>query len=135
MTNLKWKEGGFKHAVSRARGLGSAHDGVHHWKMQRITAIANVILGLWLVYNIINLAGTDYMVIREWLSIPFNAIMMILFVMASFYHAVLGGQVVVEDYIHCEGYKIIKLVGMKLIYFGLAVTCIFSILKVAFVGA
>jgi len=134
MAKQKWNAGGLKHPISRARGLGAAHDGVNHWKMQRITAIANSILGLWLVYSIIHLAGADYSVIREWLAIPFNAIMMIFFIMSSFYHAVLGAQVIVEDYIHCEWYKITKLVGMKLIYFGLALACIFSILKVAFVS-
>ena len=131
---MKWNAGGLKHPISRARGLGSAHEGVHHWKMQRITAVANAILGLWLVYSIINLAGASYTDVREWLAVPFNAIMMIFFVMSSFYHAVLGGQVIVEDYIHNEGFKFVKLIGMRLVYFGLAIACVFSILKIAFVN-
>lgn len=135
MSKQKWNAGGLKHPISRARGLGSArNDIVHHWKMQRITAIANAILGLWLVYSIVNLAGASYGEIREWLSIPFNAIMMIFFVLSSFYHAVLGAQVIVEDYIHCESFKITKLVGIRLVYFGLGLACVFSILKVAFVA-
>jgi succinate dehydrogenase / fumarate reductase membrane anchor subunit len=129
--NLKWKSGGLKNPMARARGLGSAKDGVHHWKMQRLTAIANAILGLWLVWSILCMANASYMDIRDWLATPYNAVLMILFVMSSFYHAVLGAQTITEDYVHCEGMKFAKLMAQKLVYLGLAVACIFSVLKVA----
>lgn len=128
---MKWKSGGLKNPMSRARGLGSAKDGVHHWKMQRLTAIANAFLGLWLIWSVLTLSNASYMDVREWLATPHNAVLMILFVMSSFYHAVLGAQVITEDYVHCEGLKFVKLVAHKIIYLGLAVACIFAVLKVA----
>lgn len=130
---LKWKAGGLKSPIARARGLGSAKDGVHHWKLQRLTAIANIFLGLWLICSVICLAAesASFMDVRSWLSEPYNAILMILFVMSSFLHATLGAQVITEDYVHCEGLKFVKLIAQKLIYTGLAVACIFSIMKVA----
>lgn len=128
---MKWKSGGLKTPLSRAKGFGSAHHGVHHWMMQRITAVANVFLGLWFVSAVLHLAGAEYETVRDWLSEPLNAVLMILFVISSFYHAVLGAQVIVEDYIHGELFKVVKLITMKLFYFGVAVLCIFSILKVA----
>jgi succinate dehydrogenase / fumarate reductase membrane anchor subunit len=65
------------------------------------------------------------------LSEPLNAICMILFVISSFYHAVLGSQVVIEDYIHHEGFKIFKLLGQRLLFFAMGVASIFSVLQVA----
>jgi succinate dehydrogenase / fumarate reductase membrane anchor subunit len=131
---MKWEAGGLKNPMSRARGLGSAKEGVHHWKMQRLTAVGNLFLGLWVIWSVLCLSNSSFDEIREWLATPVNAILMILFVMCSFYHAVLGAQVVTEDYVHCEGMKFIKLIAQRLIYFGLAVACIFSIMKVAFGG-
>lgn len=131
---LKWEDKGIKTPLARARGLGSARDGVEHWFQQRVTAIANIPLVIWFVYSVVDLAGADYATFTNWLQQPLNAILMILFIISTFYHAKLGTQVVVEDYIHDEGFKIVKLIGMKLFFFGIGVACIFSILKIAFAG-
>lgn len=128
---VKWEKGGLKSPLARARGLGSAKSGLDHWMAQRITAIANVFLGLWFVYTMAVNAGMSYTEAVLWLSEPVNAILMILLVISSFYHAVLGAQVVTEDYIHNEGFKLFKLVGQRLVFFALAVAAIFSILQVA----
>lgn len=128
---MKWTSGGMKSPLSRARGLGSAKSGSHHWMMQRVTAVSNAVLGLWFVWSVLTLANADYAIVRDWLAAPVNAILMILFVISSFYHAVLGLQVVTEDYVHCEGLKVIKLMGQKLLYTGLGVACVFAVLKVA----
>lgn len=128
---MKWEDSGMKAPLARARGLGSAKDGVHHWFMQRVTAIANIPLMLWLVYSLADLRGAGFVEFSSWLSEPVNAILMILAVISIFYHAMLGTQVVTEDYIHNEGFKMVKLIGQKLFFFALAVACIFSILKIA----
>lgn len=128
---LKWKKDGLKSPVARARGLGSAKTGLDHWIAQRLTAIANLVLGLWLIYTFACSPAMSYTEAVLWLSKPLNAVGMILFVLSSFYHAVLGAQVIVEDYIHCEGFKIFKLVGQRLVFFAMGVACIFSILQVA----
>ncbi len=128
---LKWENHGIKTHLGRARGLGSAGHGSDHWMKQRVTAIANIPLVLWLVFSIVSLKGASYKEFTSWLSEPLNAILMILFILSTFYHAKLGSQVVTEDYIHNEGLKIFKLIGQKLFFFGLGVACIFSILKIA----
>ena len=129
---LKWEKTGLKTPLARARGLGAAKSGVHHWMMQRMTAISNLVLGLWLLYSLVTNADLQYVAGAEsWLANPVNAIAMILFVISSFYHAVLGCQVIIEDYVHNEGFKIFKLVGQRLIFLAMAIACIFSILQVA----
>ena len=129
---MKWDNSGLKTAEARVHGLGSAKSGTHHWIHQRLTAIANVPLVIWLIWSICTHDFSSYMVFHGWIEQPLNAILLILFVISAFYHAVIGTQVVVEDYVHNEPLKIAKLVAHRLIFFGLAVGCIFSILKLAF---
>lgn len=131
---LKWEKDGLKTPLSRARGLGSARDGVSHWMHQRVTAVANIPLVLWFVWSIVHLKGASHIEFTTWLAQPLNAILMILLVLSVFYHAALGTQVIAEDYIHHEGLKIIKLIGIKLFFIVTGVACIFSILKIAFAG-
>ena len=128
---LKWEKRGTKTPLARAKGLGSAKEGTEHWFMQRVTAISNIPLVLWFVFSIINLKGASHAEFTGWLSEPINAILMTLVVISTFYHAKLGTQVVTEDYIHCEWFKMVKLIGQKLFFFGAGVACIVSILIIA----
>ncbi|MBX2833901.1 MAG: succinate dehydrogenase, hydrophobic membrane anchor protein [Micavibrio sp.] len=128
---LKWENEGMKTPLARARGLGAAGHGSDHWMKQRITAIANIPLVLWFVWNVVQYHNADYATFTAWLAQPVNAVLMILLVISIFYHAVLGLQVVIEDYIHCEAFKIFKLIGLKLFFGAIAIACIFSILKIA----
>lgn len=120
-----------KTPLARARGLGSAGHGSGHWMAQRVTAVANIPLVIWLVYSVISLMGADYGAFTYWLSQPLNAVLMILFVTSVFYHAALGLRVVIEDYVSCECMKMASLIGIKLGLFALAVAALFSVLKVA----
>lgn len=129
--NMKWEDKGMKSPLARAKGLGSAHEGVDHWFKQRITAISNIPLVLWFVYSIVQIKGASHAEFTGWLAEPINAILMILLIISVFYHAKLGTQVIVEDYIHNEGFKMVKLIGMKLFFFAMGIACIFSILKIA----
>jgi succinate dehydrogenase / fumarate reductase, membrane anchor subunit len=128
---IKWQKGGLKSPAARAQGLGSAKSGTHHWIAQRVTAVGNLVLGLWLLCTMVCNAPMNYTDAVLWISEPLNAVLMILFVISTFYHAVLGAQVVIEDYVHNEAFKIIKLLAQKLIFFAMAVACIFSVLQVA----
>ena len=128
---LKWKSEGMKTPMARAKGLGSAHDGAHHWMAERITSVALVPLTLWFCWSIVSMAGADYFAFTGWLQQPINAILMLLLVSVGIYHALMGCQVVIEDYIHHEGFKMIKLIGLKLFMAALGVACVFSILKIA----
>jgi succinate dehydrogenase / fumarate reductase membrane anchor subunit len=123
--------GKFKSPLGRARHLGAAHGGTQHWLRQRVTAIANIPLVIWAVWSITGLVGADYDIACQWLAHPVNAVLMILFICATFYHAVLGAQVITEDYVHHEGLKLAKLIAQKLIYFALAVAGIFAVLSVS----
>jgi len=118
--------------ISRVRGLGSAEDGTHHWWMQRLTAIALVPLTIWFVVSMICLANADHATVSAWLATPLTAVLMLLFVIATFYHLQLGLQVVIEDYIHGEAAKMTCLIVLKLGSFALGVAAAFAILKVAF---
>lgn len=120
--------------LAKARGAGSAHHGSGHWLHQRITAVSNIPLMLWLVWSVVQLPSASFQDVSLWLSQPVNAILMILAVLSTFYHAVLGLQVVIEDYVHCEFSKIVSLLALRLFFVALGVAAIFSVLKVSFGG-
>jgi succinate dehydrogenase membrane anchor subunit len=120
--------------LGRARGLGSAKEGVMHWWAQRVTAVALIPLVLWFVTALVALTGADRSVVVSWLQAPFPAIVTILLLIAVFYHMSLGVQVVIEDYVHSEWAKISALVLNKLVAFALAATGIFAVLRIAFQG-
>ena len=118
-------------AIGRVRGLGSAREGTQHWKMQRLTALSNLLLVLWFVFSTASLAGSDYLSVRAWLESPMRATLMILLVISTFYHARLGLQVVIEDYVHHEGARVLSLAAVQLLTFGLGVACVVAVLVVA----
>jgi len=128
---IKSHKGGLKVPLTQARGLGAAHQGVHHWIAQRMTAIVSIPLLFWLAWSIIGLVHADHATFVAWLAKPCNAILMILTCVTFIWHAALGCQVVVEDYLHSEWFKIAKLIAMKVVLFVLAVACVFAVLKVA----
>jgi succinate dehydrogenase / fumarate reductase membrane anchor subunit len=117
--------------LGRAIGLGSAKEGVEHWWLQRITAVALVPLSLWFVIAIIRLVGADSDGVRDWVGNPLPAIMLVLLLIATFYHAALGLQVVIEDYIHAELTKLALVVIVRLGCFALAVAGMFAVLSMA----
>lgn len=120
--------------IGRARGLGSAKEGVGHWWQQRLTAIALIPLSLWFVISIIGLIGADYATLKGWASTPGHATLLALLVVAVFHHAQLGIQVVIEDYVHGEAAKFFALIAVKFLAVGLGVYSVVSILKLAFGG-
>ena len=125
----------YRTPIAKVRGLGAARTGLHHWKMQRLTAIANLLLVLWFMFSAMALAGSGYQQVRGWLASPVSASLMVLLIISTFYHARLGLQVVVEDYVHHEGARIASLAALALIAFGLAVACIVAVLTIATGGS
>lgn len=120
--------------LARARGLGSAHDGVHHWVVQRVTSLAAIPLTFWLVWSVVRTQGWEYEAFLAWQAQPVNAVLMILSVITMFYHAALGMQVIIEDYVHGELSKFLSIHGLNILFFAGAIACIFSVLKIAFAG-
>jgi succinate dehydrogenase membrane anchor subunit len=122
----------FRTPLARVRGLGSARSGTHHWWMQRLTAIALVPLTLWFVASLVSVVTADHAAVLAWLHAPVVAILCSAFIVASFYHAQLGMQVVLEDYVHSEWLKLSCIVLTKLLALLLAGASLFAVLRIAF---
>ena len=120
--------------LGRVRGLGTAKEGVSHWWAQRLTAIALVPLTVWFVVSLAALTGADYAAVRDWVGSPLIASLLILLIVATFYHAYLGLQVVIEDYVHSEAVKIGSLILIKGAAILLAVIGILSVLRLLLAG-
>jgi|UPI00054E0F50 succinate dehydrogenase / fumarate reductase membrane anchor subunit len=120
--------------ISRARGLGSAKEGVSHWWVQRLTALALIPLGIWFVASVVSLAGADHAAIAQWLSTPFTLGALSLTLVAAFYHAALGLQVVIEDYIHTKAVKVTLIILIQFAAFAFTAAGIIALLMTAFAG-
>ena len=116
--------------IGRVRGLGSAKEGVHHWWVQRLTAIALVPLSLWFIYSLVVVTGADYQTVTAWMGNTLNATLMLMFIIALYYHAVLGVQVVIEDYIDSEWQKIACLILVKFLAWLAGLSAAIAVLKV-----
>ena len=121
----------YRTPLARVRGLGSAKEGVGHWWAQRVTAIALVPLAIWFVCAAIGMIGADYVTFQGWLAHFGNALLMILTVLVLFYHAHLGMQVVIEDYVHGDPARIVTLLAVKFVLFALAASCVLAVILVA----
>ena len=119
--------------LARAIGLGSAKGGVGAWWAERVSAVALVPLTLWLVASIIAHTGSDYATFIVWLRTPLTAILMILLLIALFYHTALGLQVVIEDYLH-SGAEFAAVIAVRFGCFALATAGIVAALRIAFGG-
>ena len=118
-------------SIGRVRGLGSAHEGPHHWWHQKITAGSNILLMSWLMIALARRPSYDFASMRDWMSSSWVAIPMLLLVVSVFYHFRLGLQVVIEDY-QREERKIVAMIALNLFTAAVAGTAIFAILKIAF---
>jgi succinate dehydrogenase membrane anchor subunit len=118
-------------SLGRVRGLGSAGEGVGHWWAQRVTAIALVPLSIWFVVAAISLTGADYAEYQAWIGQFGHALLMILTVLVLFYHAHLGIQVVIEDYVGAEGTRVVALLVVRFVLASLAASCVLAVVLVA----
>lgn len=116
--------------LARVLGLGSAREGTHHWWAQRLTALALIPLTVWLVYSVLCMTTLDYLAAIGWLQSPITSSLLVLFIIALFYHAQLGMQVVIEDYVGCEVLKITSIILMKFVIWFAGLASILAILKV-----
>lgn len=119
--------------LGRVLGHGSAKEGVHHWWMQRLTSVALIPLGVWLLVSLLALPSLDYATVHGWIAHGWTALLLSLFIVIATWHSKLGVQVIIEDYVH-SGIKTLALVVSSFGHALLAATAIFATLRIAFGG-
>lgn len=122
-------------SIGRVRGLGSAHSGAHHWLVIRYTAIGSLLLTVWFAVSLLLLPNFSFATVREWASTPIPATALGLFVLVNIWHARLGVQVVIEDYVHEDGNKLVSIVLLNLVTFAAAAFGLFCVIRLALGGA
>ena len=121
--------------LARVRGLGATGEGGDHWVRERVTSIALLLLGSWLLASLFLLPSLDQRTIAEWLSAPSGAVPMALLVIVAFAHALDGLKVVVDDYVHDEGNRFALNTLLLFLGVGGAALALFALARIAFGGA
>lgn len=122
-------------SIGRVRGLGAAHSGSHHWLIIRYTAIGSLLLTLWFGVSLVMLPNFSYATVLEWIARPVPATAAGLLVLVNIWHAKLGIQVVIEDYVHDHANKFASMVALNLISFAAAAFGLFCVIRLALGGA
>lgn len=123
-----------RNPLARARGLGSAKAGTAHWMAQRVSALALIPLTLWFAYSVLLVIHGSRVQAYAWMHQPLVAVLLVILTGTAFYHAYLGLQVVIEDYVHGEWSRFTSLLLIKFICVLLALSGIFAVLRIAFGG-
>ena len=118
--------------LARVRGLGSAGHGVHHWWVQRLTAMALIPLTIWFSVSLALLSNASHGEMIAWLQMPQNLIGVFLVVVVAFYHSYLGLQVVIEDYVADQGRKLASLICTQFAMVLFALIAMYNLLKIGF---
>ena len=121
--------------IGRVRGLGSAREGTHHWLLQRFTAAGNLLTVGFLAISFVLMPDYSYAAMRDWVASPIPAVALALMTVSVFWHARLGLQVMIEDYVHDAGNKFAAILALNLAAVGGVGFALFSIVRLALGGA
>lgn len=121
----------YRTPLKNVRGLGAAKTGTEHFVHQRLTATALILLGIWFVAFVLSLVGADYVAATAAVAKPWNAILLVGFLVAMFWHAQLGLQVILEDYIHNSLLALALQVSVKFIAVLGAIVSVFAVARIA----
>jgi succinate dehydrogenase / fumarate reductase membrane anchor subunit len=120
--------------LGTARGLGSARQGGEHWLTERVTSIALLLLGAWLIASLLLLPSLDQRTVFEWLRVPSGAVPMALLIVIGFKHALDGMKVVVDDYVHQPGNNFAVNTLLLFLAVGGAALSLFALARIALGG-
>ncbi|MET0582391.1 MAG: succinate dehydrogenase, hydrophobic membrane anchor protein [Pseudoxanthomonas sp.] len=121
----------YRTPLKDVRGLGSAKAGTHHFIVQRLTAIALIALTCWFLYFVIGLMHADYLTATDAVAKPWNAMLLIAFLVSMFWHAQLGVQVIIEDYVHSHGLALTAQIAVYFICILGALASVFAVVRIA----
>ena len=121
--------------LGQVKGLGSAHHGGEHWLTERVTSIALLLLGVWLIASLLLLPDLGQRTVVEWLRAPSGAVPMALLIVIGFRHALDGVKVVVDDYVHEEGARFVWNTLLLFFAIGGAALALFALARIAFGAA
>lgn len=116
--------------LAKVKGLGASGHGSGHWWLQRVSALALIPLSLWFVFSVIGHIGDDQQTLVAWIAKPGVALALILYAIFMFFHAQLGLQVVIEDYVHNSAVKFGLILFIKAIMYVSAAAMIYAILRI-----
>jgi succinate dehydrogenase / fumarate reductase membrane anchor subunit len=116
--------------LGRVIGLGTAKDGTDHFIAQRISAIGLALLGPWFLYSMFTIESMAYLEVMRFIAEPMNTVLLSLMCLTVAYHSYLGVQVVIEDYVHAHGIKLISLIASRFAHIFLAIACVYAILRI-----
>ena len=117
--------------LSKVKGLGSAKEGTTHFWHQRMTALILIPLVLWIGFSLAALP-VEHATLVSWVQQPLVTMSLVLLVGAVFYHAQLGLQMVIEDYISSHSRRTVTLLMSNLLCLIFGIVGILSVLKIAF---
>ena len=118
--------------LKRVRALGSAKEGADHFWKQRVTAVANIFLTLFVIWLVVSLVGADHATVKAALAHPVNAIALGLLAISGAIHMRLGMQVIIEDYVHGELGKVVLLMLNTFFAILIGAACLFAVAKLSF---
>ena len=124
----------YRTPLKQVRGLGSAKEGTQHFFVQRMTALALIVLACWFLYFVVSLMQADYLTASDAVAKPWNATLLIAFLVAMFWHAQLGVQVVIEDYVHSHGLALAAQIAVRFLCILGALASVFAVVILALGG-